>query len=235
EGRWCERLSPLRRRATEALTDGDSSAREACGHDDGAGAELHGSRPREPRADGRHDRAEVERRGDPPCRLLDGGVERPREVAARAEDERLHRRLRQAELVGDLRIAQALPLAQEDRAPEVLRHARERVVEPGELDTGLLHVRRGDPLLEQLQVLRRLDARAAGGARVLRQADVVGDLVQPRSLELRYDALAERGVDAQEDVLDGVLRVLSRTQLGLAIALDLRAVLLVERSGLGLR
>jgi len=70
---------------------------------------------------------------------------------------------------------------------------------------------------------------------VLRQADVVGDLVQPRSLELRYDALAERGVDAQEDVLDGVLRVLSRTQLGLAIALDLRAVLLVERSGLGLR
>jgi hypothetical protein len=70
---------------------------------------------------------------------------------------------------------------------------------------------------------------------MFREADVVGDLVEPGRLELRHDALLERRVDPEEDVLDRVLGVLARAELPEAVALDLRAVVLVELGGLRLR
>jgi hypothetical protein len=70
---------------------------------------------------------------------------------------------------------------------------------------------------------------------VLRQADVVGDLVEPGRLELGDDALAERRIDAEKDVLDRVFGILARAELANAVALDLCAVLLVKLRGLRLR
>ena len=53
----------------------------------------------------------------------------------------------------------------------------------------------------------------------------MGDLVEPRRLELRDDSLAKRGADPQEGVLDGILGLLAGTQLAEAVPEDLVAVL----------
>ena len=159
--------------------------------------------------------------------MLDVRVEGLGEVSTRAEDQRLRRRVGDIERLGDLGVAEALPLAEQDRAPEVLRHRGERIVETEELVVRVGHAP-GQALLELLQVGRRLEASAPGLAEPAREADVVGDLVEPGRLELGDDAFLESAIDAQERVLDRVLGVFARAQLPLTVALDLRAVLLVQ-------
>jgi hypothetical protein len=148
-------------------------------------------------------------------------------VLAGAEDQRLDCGLRDVERLGDLRVAQALPIAQQDRAAQILRHRGEGVVEAEEL---LVSVRgaAGQPLLQLLQVGRRLDPRAPRRTQPAREADVVRDLVEPGCLELGNDALLQRPVDAQEGFLDSVLGILARAKLPSAITLDLSAVPFVQ-------
>jgi hypothetical protein len=81
------------------------------------------------------------------------------EGATGAEDQGLDRGLRHIELVGHLAIREALPLAQQDRPALVLGHLLEHVLEADQLVGDPLL--RGDDLLEDLQVVRRLDAAAA--------------------------------------------------------------------------
>ena len=126
-------------------------------------------------------------------------------MPAGAEDQGLDRGMRETECLRDLGVAQALPLAEEDRAAEVRRHRRERVVEPHELVA--LGLRRRDTRFEQLEVVRRLDLGPPRVSEVSREADVVGDLVEPGRLELGHDALPQRCIDAQEGVLDSILGV----------------------------
>src|SRR5579864_7247958 len=56
-----------------------------------------------------------------------------RERTARPEDQRLHRRLGEAELLGDLPVGESLPFAQQDRPTLALGHLLEHVLEPHEL------------------------------------------------------------------------------------------------------
>ena len=163
-------------------------------------------------------------------RLALGRVERLetlRQRAAGAEDERLDRGLGQLHLLGDLAVREALPLAQQDRAALALRHLLQHALEPDELVAVVLPGR--DDVLQQLEVARRLDPAAPERGAVPREADVLGDLEQPRRLGLRDDAALERAERVQERRLDCVLRLLPRAELRVAEAVQLMRVTLVER------
>ena len=88
--------------------------------------------------------------------------------------------------------------------------------------------RRGRQLLDDIEVGRRLDPAAAPRGAAAREADVVGDLEEPRRLELRHDAALDPAERVQERALDGVLGLLPRAELVQAVAEDLVRVLLVE-------
>ena len=152
-----------------------------------------------------------------------------RERAPGAEDERLDSGLRDLELGGHLAIGEALPLPQQDRAALLLRHRRECVLDPDQLVS--LAARARDDLLDHLKVARALDLAAAPRRAPSRETHVLGDLEQPRGLGLRHDAAAERSERVHERRLDGVLRLLARAELVLAVAQDLRSVTLVETLG----
>ena len=158
--------------------------------------------------------------------LLGRLLEPARERAARAEDQRLDGGLRELELLRDLAVREALPLAQQDRAALALGHLLEHVLEADQL-VGAPRRRRGQ-LLDHLEVGRRLDAAAPPARAAAREADVVGDLEEPRRLELRHDAALDPAERVQERALDGVLRLLPRAELVQAVAEDLVRVLLVE-------
>src|SRR2546423_12403493 len=84
-----------------------------------------------------------------------------RQRAPRAEDEGLDRRLRQLQLRRDLAVGEALPFAQEDRAPLALRHLLEHVLEAYEL-VGKPARSRGK-LLDALEARSRLEPLPAPG------------------------------------------------------------------------
>ena len=88
----------------------------------------------------------------------------------------------------------------------------------------------GRQLLDDLEVGRRLDAAAAPRRAAARQADVVGDLEEPRRLELGHDAALDAAERVQERALHRVLGLLARAELVQAVAEDLVRVLLVERA-----
>src|SRR5205085_7495170 len=90
---------------------------------------------------------------------------------------------------------------------------------------------RRDDVLQQLEVARRLDPAAPEGGAMPREADVLGDLEQPRRLGLRHDAALERAERVQERGLHRVLRLLARAELRVAEAVQLMRVALVERMG----
>src|SRR5262249_261667 len=148
------------------------------GDDRGAGTELRSrTGAREQPADpGRRGR-DVKDGRKALRRLLDTLLERLREVAARAKDQCLDGRVREAHRLRDLGVAEALPLGEEDRGAKVLRHAREGVVQTHQVLA--LSLARGRPLLDQLEVLRSLDARAPRRREPPREADVVRNLVEP--------------------------------------------------------
>ena len=131
--------------------------------------------------------------------------------------------------VGDLAIGEALPLPQQDRAALLLGHRCERVLDPDQLVA--LATRAGDDLLDHAEVAGALDLAAAPRRAPAGQADVLGDLEQPRRLGLRHDTPAERAERVHERRLDGVLRFLARPELVVAVALDLRGVTLVQTLG----
>jgi hypothetical protein len=152
-----------------------------------------------------------------------------RERAPGPEDERLDRRLRQLELLGDLAIRQALPLAQEDRAALAVGHPLEHVLEPHQL----VRSRRGGgrQLLHDLEVGRRLDPSAPPGRAPAGEADVVSDLEEPGRFLLRDDTAAKAPEGVEERALDRVLGLLAGAELVEAVAEDLVPVALVERLG----
>src|SRR5439155_1609022 len=88
--------------------------------------------------------------------------------------------------------------------------------------------RHSDRLLEALHVLWRLDATPARPRAAPRQADVPGDLIQPRRLELGDDAALDRAECLEERRLRRVLGVLAIPQLQEAVGEDLPPVPLVE-------
>src|SRR5919197_4573342 len=156
--------------------------------------------------------------------LQTGGQRTPR-----AKDQRLDRRLRELQLVGDLAVREPLPLAQENRTALALGHVLQHVLEPDQLVRDLL-LRRHD-LLQHLHVVRRLDPPPPPGRAPPREADVVGDLEHPGLLDFGDDPAREAAEGVHERRLDGVLGLLARTELVEAVAEDLRRVTLVEIAG----
>ncbi len=148
------------------------------------------------------------------------------ERATCAEDQRLDRSLREPELGRDFAIGESLPLPQKNRAPLVLGHLLEHVLERDQLVRDLLAS--GNDLLEHLEVVRRLDLASTPGGASAREAHVVGDLEQPGRLELGDDSPREAAEGVHEGRLDGVLRLLARPELVQAVAVDLCGVALVE-------
>src|SRR6476646_11226492 len=120
--------------------------------------------------------------------------------AASAEDQGLYGGLRETQLGGDLAVRQSLPLAQQDRAPLVLRHFLEDVLQADELVRDLLAA--GHHVLQHLEVVRCLDAPAPPGRTPARQAHVVRNLEQPGRLELRDDAALQTAERVHERRLD---------------------------------
>ena len=118
-----------------------------------------------------------------------------------------------------------MPLAQENGAPLVLRHLLERRVEAHELERVAGRAVGGYDLLQQLEIVGRLEPQTLAGRRAARDADVLRDLVEPRLLELRRRAALEPAECVQERRLDGVFRLLARAELMQAVRVDLLAVL----------
>src|SRR2546428_13212504 len=97
-----------------------------------------------------------------------------------------------------------LPLPQKNRAPLVLRHLLEDVLQADQLVTDLLASR--DDFLEHLEVVRCLDLAAAPGGAPAREAHVVRDLEQPGGFELGDDPARRPPEGVHERLLDAVLR-----------------------------
>ena len=203
-------------------------------HRDGCRCRLDGCAPCEQRLERGGERADVEcvqGAAEALALRLDQVrlLEPLRQRAASAEDQRLDGRLGDFELLGDLAIREPLPFAQQDRATLLLRHAGERVLDPDQLV--VLPARAWDDLLDHLEVARALDPAATPRRAATREADVLGDLEQPRRLGLGHDAAAERAERVHVRRLDGVLSLLARAELVQAVALELRGVTLVEAFG----
>ena len=215
--------------------------RGACGGGDGdcGSGRLDGCAAREQRLGDADEGAEVESVHCPANALSLVGdrlglLEPLRERAPGAEDQRLDGRLGDLELLGDLAVGKPLPLAQEDGPALLLGHPGERVLDPDQLVP--LAVRTGDDFLDHAEVARTLDPSSPPRRAAARQADVLGDLEEPRALGLRRDALPERTERVHERRLDGVLSLLAGAELMQAVAVDPRCVALVERvrrGGLG--
>jgi len=157
--------------------------------------------------------------------LLEGLLERARQRATCAEDERLDRRLRDLQLRGDLPVGEALPLAQEDGMALLLGEAGERVVEPEELVAGGLGS--GDGVLHRLEILRPLVPRAPVRRAAPGEADVVRDREEPRLGDIRLEPVVQAAAGVQVGRLHGVLGLFARAQLAQAVRVD-SAVMLVE-------
>src|SRR3954471_22142294 len=136
-----------------------------------------------------------------------------------AEDQCLDGSLCQPKLSRDLAVCEPLPLPQKNRAPLVLRHRFEDVLQADQLVTDLLAS--GDDFLEDLEVVRCLDLAAAPGGAPAGEAHVVRDLEQPGGFELGDDPARESAEGVHERRLDGVLRLLTRAELMEAVAVDL--------------
>src|SRR5918994_7333066 len=135
-----------------------------------------------------------------------GRLERGREGPARAEDERLDGRLRDAQLGGHFAIGESLPLTEEDGATLLVGEAGEGVLDSEELVP--LMVARGDRLLDHLDVVARFEAGAPRLRAEPRDALVLCHLQEPRLGRLRLEAAHEVAAGTQVRRLDGVLGLL---------------------------
>src|SRR5207248_1944203 len=83
-------------------------------------------------------------------------------------------------------------------------------------------------VLHRLEIAGRLYPAPARRGALARQADVLGDLVEPRRLELRVDAALDPAERVQEGRLRCVLGLFAAAQLMQAVRVDLARVPLVE-------
>ena len=148
-------------------------------------APISPSLPRPPRAIERRNGARVTTLiAATPLRTM---LKPRRQVAASTEEERLDRSHAQLELIGDLRVGETLPLAQEDAPALALGKLREPVTERLEPLAPLVAGRLGrGELVDVFDLLGdggETPARPPGAS-----ADVERDLEQPRELELGDDA-----------------------------------------------
>ena len=151
------------------------------------------------------------------------------ERTARAEEQRLDRGLGELELLGDLLVREALPLAEQERATLLCRQALERLGKTDQL-VGV-RLRRGKDVLHRIEVAGRLDAATAERRALAGETDVLGDLVEPRRLELGVDAALEAAEGIEERRLHRVLRLFLAAELVVAVGVDLAGVALVEVTG----
>src|SRR6266566_6111711 len=143
-----------------------------------------------------------------------------------AEDQRLDRGRGEPNLGRVLAVCEPLPLPQKNRAPLVLRHLLEDILQADQLVGDLFTS--GDDFLEHLEVVRCLDLATAPRGAPPREAHVVRDLEQPGGFELGDDPTREPAEGIHERRLDGVLRLLARAELVEAVAEDLSGVALIE-------
>jgi len=144
------------------------------------------------------------------------------EPAARSEEERLHRAVRDFEDLGDLLIAAPFQLAHDERGALVEREPGERVQQRIEVRPFVVESDRLRGLLE------RDLAWPAVGLAPAHPADVVRDRDQPVVRLVRPLAALEGAVGIEEGRLRGVLRVGRVRQQGECVLIDLARVLAVE-------
>ena len=193
----------------------------------GDGGRLGARADAEDGLEGRGDRSDVERErtGTPLARhrLV---LEALGEGSPRTEDQRLDRRARQAELLGDLAVGAAAPLAEDERAALQVGHVVERLVEPDELVARA--VSPGSDLLQDLRVAQDLVVAPASARAGAAPAGVLGDREEPVGLEARHDAPLEGAQDEQEGRLRRVLGLFATAELVEAVTVDPVVVALVE-------
>jgi hypothetical protein len=212
----------LRERNSDSVASTDKSRRE---HPEAGGRELRPARTGEQAAPRGQERPEIKCLRHAAERFLSPILKRLRKLAPGAENHRADSGRGDLERFRNLRVAQPLPLAQQERPAKVLRHRVKGGTEADELLVAITAATR-QLLLELLEMLGRLGPSPPATPK-LRNADVVGDLVQPACLEPWHDPLLHRSVDEQERRLGCVFGVLSRAQPSLAIPLDSPAVLLI--------
>ena len=188
----------------------------------GAGADAEDGLER------RGDRGEVEREGTRAPLARDRLVlEALGEGAPCAEDQCLDRRAREIELLGDLAVGAAAPLAEDDRAALKVGHVVECLFEPDELLARAV-VPRGD-LLQDLRVAQDLVVAAATARACAAAARVLRDREEPVRLQARDDSALESAQDEQECRLRRVLGLFAVAELVQAVAVHPVVVPLVER------
>ena len=127
-----------------------------------------------------------------PARRLLGIVWCSRRCASErraAEDQCLDRRAREIELLGDLPVGAAAPLAEDDRTALKVGHVVECLFEPDELLARAV-VPRGD-LLQDLRVAQDLVLAAATARAYATAARVLRDREEPVRLQARDDSALE--------------------------------------------
>ena len=130
-----------------------------------------------------------------------------------AHEQRLHRLQRDAERLGELRVAQAVHLAHEQRRALLLGQPADVGDQAAQVVAALGVGRR--VVQRPARGLEEVDRGRHGLAQMV-DAAVVRDAVQPGAQRHRAVADAQRGVGAQEDVLQRVLGVLARAAEHLA-------------------
>jgi hypothetical protein len=134
-------------------------------------------------------------------------LERLREADARADQERLHRRNRDAERVGHVRVRHTAEFAHQQRGALLLRepaHVRDQAAQRfALLGSGDRIVTGGPDPLDHLRRRRRWAAE-------LIDAAVVRDPIEPRPQGQLGVAGAQAGVRANEHLLESVLGIRSR-------------------------
>ena len=131
----------------------------------------------------------------------------------RAHEQRLHRLQRDAERLGELGVAQAVHLAHEQRRALLLGQPADVGDQAAQVVAALRVDRR--VVQRPARGLEEVDRGRHGLAQMV-DAAVVRDAVQPGAQRHRPVVDAQRGVGAQEDVLQRVLGVLARAAEHLA-------------------
>ena len=221
-------MRPLGGRPLRRVGDRPCEHRDA----DEACSELGAPAQAERRLERGEEPAEVQAAGE---RARAGDVlslEAAGEGPPRAEDQRFHRRLAELELLGDLLVGEAAPLAEEDRLALELAQVAEGGLERESVLTLGRRCRRHR--LELLGVLDELEPAAAAVRVPGREADVVGDLQEPGDLGLGDDATLEPAAGVEKGRLECVLGLLLRVKPTAAVRQHALAVALVETLRCGL-
>jgi hypothetical protein len=139
-----------------------------------------------------------------------------RQRPPRAEEQSLDGRPAQPELVTDLCVREAPPLAQHDRLSLTLRQLGERLAQPEQV--GIVGLIGGRRLGEYVRITRELDLATTPRRIEAREAHISRDLEQPRRFRDRHDPAAESAECVQERRLSRVLGFVTLSELAEAKA-----------------